>query len=298
MRRCVVVGFGVLLGLAVAWAGTDANTPPAAQAAATQPAGVSVKERREKLKAAINADQSDLTKARAALMDVGNVSLGFAKGPFERSPDSNTLPEGIGVQQWDGKFFLYYSDDFNRMTRGPAPEVWLESIVAARKGGYKLIGVELAVRPSDEVLKERNRLLTQADATIRKGLLELSKTFPQLQRTSLRTIQEQLEKKEPVVGRVSIWALRGHGKGGSKEVELPQDRYSILVVIRPLHFGNEGQLGMFILPEYGNLSLMGQVHYDAGDPKLDAAVKKLIGDALAPLKELNLRVNAALGTLG
>jgi hypothetical protein len=38
---------------------------------------------------------------------------------------------------------------------------------------------------------------------------------------------------------------------------------------------------------YASLALMGQVHASAGDPFLDAALKKLVADALAPLEVLD-----------
>jgi len=38
---------------------------------------------------------------------------------------------------------------------------------------------------------------------------------------------------------------------------------------------------------------MGQVFYGARNPKLDAAIKKLVDDALAPLKELNRNAGGA-----
>ena len=40
-------------------------------------------------------------------------------------------------------------------------------------------------------------------------------------------------------------------------------------------------------PLYPNLGLVGQIGTHAGDAELDAALKKLVADALAPLKELD-----------
>ena len=57
--------------------------------------------------------------------------------------------------------------------------------------------------------------------------------------------------------------------------------------ILALIFGSMGMTQLAMSELYPNIALMGQIQASAGDPELDAASKKRVGDALAPLDELN-----------
>jgi hypothetical protein len=269
---------------------------PATQPA-TAPAGMTARQRKEMLLAAMQAEPPDLAAARQALEDVGNVEFWLAKGPVPDADLEKEKSSDVNLQHWNGnaKNYLVYSDALNRLDRGPAPQAWLERMSWGRKNGFRLEFVWLAVAPTEKTRLRRDLLLTEADAKIRKGLLELSKQFPALRKTGYRPLEEEL--RDSPTGRVSICVGRNVGfKAGTEPTVPPENRYSIVVFIRPLHFIEHGesvaQLAEDMLPQYENLALMGQVHYAATDTKLDKAVKSVINDALAPLKELNKKAVA------
>jgi len=149
---------------------------------------------------------------------------------------------------------------------------------------------------TEPIRGERNRLLTEIDTNLRRDLLVLAEKFPQLATTNSRTLREQL-KEAPKSG-ISIWAARYEGaKGGSRTPLAPKDRYGISIVVRQRHFWkpNEARAQVSFdqpLSEFPHLALEGEVRVEAGDPALDAALKKLVEDALAPLRNLEKQAAA------
>ncbi len=140
-----------------------------------------------------------------------------------------------------------------------------------------------AVREQIHKFRARNRPLAQADAAIREGLVELAKKFPQLEKAR---DWEEVTSKRSEAGRIGIWlAHSDQGKARTSDEPVPEaERYSLSVFVqrgpsRPARAGP--------FPIYPNLGLVGQVGASAGDPQLEGALKKLVADALAPLKELN-----------
>jgi hypothetical protein len=65
-----------------------------------------------------------------------------------------------------------------------------------------------------------------------------------------------------------------------------EDRYSVLVIVRPPPQLPE-QLMMW--PIYPSLRLVGQIGTSAGAPELAAALNKVVKDALEPLQKLETR---------
>jgi len=92
-------------------------------------------------------------------------------------------------------------------------------------------------------------------------------------------------------GRIGIYLRRQHGgKGGTDAKPFPPlEAFSILVVVKP----PPDQIESLVLtPLYRHLGLVGQVSTRAADPRLDAALKKLVSDALAPLSQLERQASA------
>jgi len=139
---------------------------------------------------------------------------------------------------------------------------------------------------SSELLDKRNQLLAKANTKIREGLVKLAERFPQL--TKSRDWQRFRSAKSSAtsVSRIGIYLHHSYGrKGGNSPVPVPEeDRYSVLVIVRPPPQRPE-RLSMD--PIYPSLRLVGQIGTSAGIPELDAALKKLVDGALEPLKQLD-----------
>jgi hypothetical protein len=246
----------------------------------TQPASeqLSLKERGEMVFKALEAGSPDLGALRAALTDVGHVEASFRSKPLRQWVEGATVVEGRIVRA--------PVVALNRPRRGAPPEEWIEKLAAPAREGYGLSLLKLAFAPTDSARQQRDRILAEADAKIRSGMAEMTGKFPQLARTNWGSIVDALEGRSPA-GRVVIWA--GHYQDDRTGLKTPvpkNDSYNALVMLRPLEWPEPpGQWAL--KPMYASLALMGQVHASAGDPFLDAALKKLVADALAPLEVLD-----------
>ncbi len=141
----------------------------------------------------------------------------------------------------------------------------------------------ITTKLSPKLIEERNKLLAEADMRIRSGLLKLSDKFPQLKKA--RDWEGTISGKSPN-GRIKIWLRHTHkGKGKSTQKFVPRDKQSnVMVIILP---PPEKIWAMGLFPLYPNLGLVGQIQKSAGDPELKAALKKLVDEALKPLKRLD-----------
>ena len=144
------------------------------------------------------------------------------------------------------------------------------------------------VSPSPEKV---NAMLAKADADIRARLLRLSEKFPQLETTNFHTLAKDLERKaEAGTVDVSVGNYSG-GKGGQHTPVAKEDTYSVIVFLRRARPSdsnpNAPQPQMNVEPVYKHLGLVGRVHVSAGDEKLDAALHRLLDDAMAPLAKLD-----------
>jgi hypothetical protein len=130
-----------------------------AQRPATAPAGMTVRQRKEMLLAAMQAEPPDLAAARRALEDVGNVDFGLAKGPVpvQDAAIDKGKPSDVSVQHWNDESYYLYSDALNRLDRGPAPASWLERLSWGRKDGFRLKFSRLAVAPTEETRRRRGQ---------------------------------------------------------------------------------------------------------------------------------------------
>jgi hypothetical protein len=151
-----------------------------------------------------------------------------------------------------------------------------------------------------EQQQKRDQLLAEADREIRRELLELAKTYPQLAVANNKPLDEALKLEKPENYRMDIRLGRGNKDdkaSWSPEQIADEETWSleaILFLLRPQE-GYMGQMGIAEL--YPNLNLVGQYGAAAGDPKLGAALKKLLEHALAPLQALEEEVGRpGLGT--
>ncbi len=135
-----------------------------------------------------------------------------------------------------------------------------------------------------------NPLLAKADADIRAGLLRLSEKFPQLKTTNFHTLAKDLEKK-PEVGTVDVSVGHYSGsKGGLHTPVAKEDTFDVTVFLRrerPADNDPNAPAPQWSVEHvYKHLGLVGHIRTSAGDEKLDAALKKLVDEALAPLAKL------------
>lgn len=143
---------------------------------------------------------------------------------------------------------------------------------------------------SPELLRQRDALLAQADKQIRAGLAQLAEDYPQLKK-EMRYWSNIARPSEQ--GQVSIWLYHtDQGKAATAEQMPAQERVIVAVHLTKPPAEPAQQGGMI----YPGLGLFGQLRVSAGDPKLDAALKELVADAVAPLATLEGQV--ALDALG
>jgi hypothetical protein len=135
-----------------------------------------------------------------------------------------------------------------------------------------------------ELMQKRDALLAKADADIRAGLLGLAKQFPQIaQADRWKAVAGKSRAGEVDLGL--YWKVEAYPKTGR-----PQGDAFALTVILSVGTPAGTQPAWYAL--YGNLGLVGMVDAKAGDPKLAAALKTLVTDALAPLDELDKHIAA------
>jgi len=242
-------------------------------------------QRREMAAKALAAKPPDRDLLRQALKNIGHVSV-FYVGEVVEAP-----AEGTPTVTTDGKHHLTTSVALDREERGAAPDVWVEQLLKPLDDGFAPRHVLLAVALSADTRKLRDRILAEADVKLREGLRDLAKTFPQLRRTSRRTLERRIQGRS-AKGTISLYVCRSHRvKGGSEAPVRERDRYVFIVGLRPLR-GSGGEQQMATSYLYPHLALIGKIQVSAGDPKLDAALKKLLADALAPLDQLSHQARA------
>ena len=252
--------------------------PPQEAGNDQQPLGIT--QRGRMIFNALKAEPLDTAAVARALQDIGHLEATFRSQPLTRWVD--------GARIVDGRIHVTKVVALKRASRGPAPADWIEKLTAPVKAGQDPTLLRLAVAPAADVRARRDEILAQADAQIRAGMAKLADDFPQLKKTNWGSFTQALAGKSPP-GRISIWVAHyAGGKTGARTPVEKNDRYNVMVLLRPLHWPvPAGEWRMQQL--HGELALMGQVFADAGDPDLRSAVKKLIADALAPLERLNDR---------
>ena len=159
---------------------------------------------------------------------------------------------------------------------------------SAAAAAVEASGAAAALSP--ELAKKRDQLLAEADLNLRQGLRDLAKTFPQLALAGNQPLEEALKKSKSEAGRL-VFDYGRQMPTTTKYIYVPDtvppaEKWKLMAVIQPIPPGGwHGQMGMG--PFCPHLDLQGQWHADAGEPKLQAALQKLLDDALAPLLALD-----------
>ena len=185
-----------------------------------------------------------------------------------------------------------------RQVAGDVPPDWIDQLTAplAERPSVRL-RVDLFAVPA-KLKDDRGRLLAEADARIRNGLLDLAEKFPHMKNARDWGQLSRIEKPPAGLDRLSLWLSHNSGgKAGTSDRPVPEnERFSVLVSLGP----PSPQITQMVRsPIYPCLGLTGQCGASAGDANVDAALKKLLADALAPLADLDQQaakaVSAGLG---
>lgn len=141
---------------------------------------------------------------------------------------------------------------------------------------------------SAELLARRNELLAQADAKIRRGIIQLAERFPNLKKGK---VWDSLLRPSQA-GSINILFRRScQGKVATEKSPFPEEeKFGVLVVIEQ---PRPEDMQLATSPLYPNLGLVGQVGAGAGAPELDQFLKELITEALEPLAELDTKAAAS-----
>jgi beta-lactamase regulating signal transducer with metallopeptidase domain len=138
--------------------------------------------------------------------------------------------------------------------------------------------------PDEE--KERDRLLAEADQRLREALIALGEEFPQLKAVHHWNLVAGQSSPGSMIVHLATVTEESKARGGVDVAE--GERFSLSVNVVPADRVHKQQLKVGIL--YRNLGLFGMARARADDPKLDAALKKLLDDSLAPLMALDEQV--------
>lgn len=143
-----------------------------------------------------------------------------------------------------------------------------------------------ATEMSPQLRAQRDRLIVEADATIRQGLSRLKKKFSHLAKG-----EDMYEASRPAGrNRPSIWLrYTNMGETGTRYSVPREDRFRVEVI---LWSPSSKTWSKSLDPVYPNLALVGNVRSQARDRKLRAALERLVADALQPLEELEKTAKA------
>ena len=238
---------------------------------------------------ALTATPVNTEELRRTLRDIGHVRASYYRWVESAGAKAGWKEDGVPRRKLT-------EVALNRDAQGFPPEDWISQITAPLANGFTPLGGQLAFVPPPDVVPERDRLLAEADEKLRAGLLELSRRFPQMRRSTHGTIEKDLAGRS-APGGITIWVGRFHdGKGGLKAAVPENDRYFVSVHLQALAYSVQApQMGMIEL--YPSIGLMGQINASAGNADLDAALKQLVTDSLAPLAELDAKARGKIGDM-
>ncbi len=150
-----------------------------------------------------------------------------------------------------------------------------------------------AILLSDTLRQQRDLLLSQADASLRIGLLKLAEKYPQLKRTNHGPLADVLSgHSAPGEVRVGVGLYpRSAGKSDGIDGDVPErDRYMFAVVIHDAKAIEQ----LMTLPVYPHLRLtQATTRIAAGDPQLEADLLALRDESMSGLVRLENELAAA-----
>ena len=161
----------------------------------------------------------------------------------------------------------------------------------SRAVAFEILPGERPARPAPvplpgEAREKMYRLLAEADKKLRQGLQDLAKTFPQVGTADDQPLDGVVTEWPPrLEGLLSVWFHR-HPLGKTPPAPDPDD-WSLMAWLEPAVIPVTRMKVGDVCP---NLYLHGAVGASTTDPKLQAALQKLLDEALAPLMALDREV--------
>jgi internalin A len=173
--------------------------------------------------------------------------------------------------------------EFRNVSLKPGRKTDVMAMVWARPQDVAARQVDL--RTPTGIAEQRDRLLGEADQLLRDGLIALAERFPQVRKSGR---WDDLTRPS-AAGSVGILFMHtDRGLGNDTRDPVPdEESFSFMAVIKtPPEQAEQWSL----LPMYPRLGLVGQCHASAGDPALEAELKRLLEEGLRPLEKLNEEV--------
>ena len=160
---------------------------------------------------------------------------------------------------------------------------------------------------SPEIRAQRNRLMRQAFASVRKDLLELAENSPILKKAYqwdefVKADEPGIDDKDVSWTQSSLYLTSEHRSPKTYEPNdlPPPERFVIWVYLcqRPSEMRQPKLVDI-----YTNLDIVGQFDVGAADPRLDRAIRDVFIRAFKPIKDLDeqagrLSVTSRPGTQG
>ena len=142
----------------------------------------------------------------------------------------------------------------------------------------------------ESLTRQRNRLLSEAEATLHQGLLKLAETYPQLKQTNQGPLADRLATVSPA-GELRLAV--GHyprtpGKSDGTDEAVPEaDRYSFILLLTPCDSSEQmSSEQRKSNGAYHHLGLEQRLSISATNPQLAVPLNELAARALAPLASL------------
>ena len=158
---------------------------------------------------------------------------------------------------------------------------------------FSAAGERASASPHTPSQAQVDAALVRADHTMRKGIARLAKTYPDLRVTDAGPLAKALRPRDgDTPHELNLWVAHYASMTRPRPGSI-QERHHFLVCVilrDPKTFDPKEQM----LPQaiYPALRLSGRVGTSAANPKLSAALQKLVKVALAPIGRLEKQAHA------
>jgi hypothetical protein len=149
-----------------------------------------------------------------------------------------------------------------------------------------------------EHLKARDEALAAAGRTLRDGLATLAKTYPQLATVNNKPLGEAMKEFDAQARKIDLTLGRSNTPAlapWTPEAIADAQTWRLGATLREIAAtlpADAPREQRSLYPVFPRLGLEGNWSAAAGDPKLDEALRKLLDEALRPLKNLDQQVVA------
>jgi len=141
----------------------------------------------------------------------------------------------------------------------------------------------IPIRPTADQI---NEALLKAEQTIREGVANLAITYPDLQVTDRGSLSQSLQERR--IGHEVSISITHYAAVTRPSPGTPEERHGFAVKVWLIPPPGRDFTNLQVVPMilYRSLNVSGAVFVWAGNPQLDAALNKLVKEALAPIEQL------------